>query len=391
MSPADSNGAGQGRAVADPARLFVITGGHGFLGWHTACRLRAVHGVEPVRVGRETMADPDALTSLLDRADAVLHLAGVNRATSDELVEQGNVAAAKALATALRRCARPLPVVYANSIHADRDSAYGRGKAAAARILRAASPGPFADVMLPNVFGEHARPSYNSFVATFAHEVANGREPIVTADRQVPLLHAQDAAEELIRAADSGASGVRRPEAPERGVVEVRDRLARMHELYAKGEIPPLACTFDVHLFNTYRAYRFPGMFPFVAEAHADERGELFETVRAHLGPGMAFVSTTRPGQRRGDHYHLHKVERFFVVRGDAEISLRRLLHDDVVTFRLSGTRPSFVDMPTLWTHNIKNVGDDDLVTMFWADQLLDPAAPDQYPERVDVTEAAPA
>ncbi len=83
-------------------------------------------------------------------------------------------------------------------------------------------------------------------------------------------------------------------------------------------------------------------------------------------------MSSTRPGHTRGDHYHLRKVERFFVIAGEAEISLRRLLHDDVVTFRLSGERPSFVDMPTMWVHNIRNVGDGELVTLFWSDQLLD-------------------
>jgi UDP-2-acetamido-2,6-beta-L-arabino-hexul-4-ose reductase len=125
-------------------------------------------------------------------------------------------------------------------------------------------------------------------------------------------------------------------------------------------------------------------MWPISPAVHADDRGDLFETVRAHGGTGQAFVSTTRPGKLRGEHYHLHKVERFFVVKGEAEIRLRRLLHDDVVTFRLSGERPSFVDMPTLWVHNIRNVGESELVTMFWSDQLLDPDNPDQYPEKLE-------
>ena len=105
--------------------------------------------------------------------------------------------------------------------------------------------------------------------------------------------------------------------------------------------------------------------------------------MRAHGGTGQGFVSSTRPGHTRGDHYHLRKVERFFVIAGEAEISLRRLLHDDVVTFRLSGDKPSFVDMPTMWVHNIRNVGDGELLTMFWADQLLEADQPDQYPEKV--------
>ena len=124
-------------------------------------------------------------------------------------------------------------------------------------------------------------------------------------------------------------------------------------------------------------------MWPISPQVHADNRGDPFETVRAHGGTGMAFMSTTMPGQKRGEHYHLHKVERFFVVKGEAEIELRRLLHDDVVTFRLSGDKPSFVDMPTMWVHNIRNVGDTELVTMFWADQLLDMDNPDQYPETI--------
>lgn len=363
----------------------AITGGHGFLGWHTACRLRAVHGVEPVRLGRADCGDADRLARAVADADVVLHLAGVNRAGSDEEVERGNVALAEALAAAIARRGRPVDVVYANSVQATLDNPYGRGKARAARVLDAAvgaAGGCFADLLLPNLFGEHGRPAYNSFVATFAHDVAAGRRPTVTGDREIPLLHAQEAAAELIAAV--GRPGQRVVPGEPRAISEVLGLLEQAHALYAvRGEVPALPGRFEVDLFNTYRAAAFPTMWPLSPQVHADPRGELFETVRAHGGTGQAFVSTTRPGQSRGDHYHLHKVERFFVVRGEAEITLRRLLHDEVVTFRLSGDRPSFVDMPTLWVHAIRNVGDDDLVTMFWADQLLDLDAPDQYPEKV--------
>ena len=363
----------------------AITGGHGFLGWHTASRLRAVSGVDAVLIGRAEYADPQRLAQALDGVDAVLHLAGVNRAGTDREVEQGNVTLARGLVDALARRGRPVDVVYANSVQAELDNPYGRGKAAAATLLgeavRAAG-GHFADLLLPNLFGEHGRPAYNSFVATFAHEVAAGRRPTVTGDREVPLLHAQDAARELLGSV--GRTERRTIDGELRGIGEVLARLEQIHHLYAtRGEIPPLPGRFEVNLFNTYRAAAFPGMWPLSPQVHTDDRGELFETVRAHGGTGQAFVSTTRPGRTRGDHYHLHKVERFFVVRGEAEISLRRLLHDEVVTFRLSGDRPSFVDMPTLWVHNIRNVGSSELVTMFWADQLLDPDNPDQYPEKV--------
>lgn len=367
-----------------PTRI-AITGGFGFLGWHTACRLRALKHAEPVRLGREDFADPNGLAETLRGVDAVIHIAGVNRAESDEAVEQGNVDLATALATALRAAGKPVDVVFANSIQAKLDNAYGHGKAAAARIVREAVGelgGHFADLLLPNLFGEHGRPGYNSFVATFAHEVAAGRVPSVTGDREIELLHAQDAAAALIGALGSDVSEI--VPAEPIAISEVLRFFLETHELYAlRGEVPDISTPMRRNLFNTYRAAAFPDMWPISPQMHSDKRGDLYETVRAHGGTGMAFMSTTLPGQKRGEHYHLHKVERFFVVKGEAEIELRRLLHDDVVTFRLSGDKPSFVDMPALWVHNIRNVGDTELVTMFWADQLLDMDHPDQFPETI--------
>jgi UDP-2-acetamido-2,6-beta-L-arabino-hexul-4-ose reductase len=276
-------------------------------------------------------------------------------------------------------------VVYANSVQADRDNPYGRGKAAAARILSDAVDamgGSFADLLLPNLFGEHGRPSYNSFVATFAHEVASGRTPSVTSDREIELMHAQEAAAELINAI--GTSTRRVLPAEPVLISSALGILQDIHVMYSvKGEIPDLSTPLTRNLFNTYRAAAFPAMWPIRPQLHSDARGDLFEAVRSHGGTGMSYVSTTRPGQKRGEHYHLHKVERFVVVQGEAQINLRRLLHEEVVTFKVSGRQPEIIDMPTLWVHNIRNVGEDDLVTMFWADQLLSLENPDQFPEHV--------
>jgi UDP-2-acetamido-2,6-beta-L-arabino-hexul-4-ose reductase len=369
----------------------VITGGHGFLGWHTAARLHALHGIEAIRLGRHETSDPECLVKAIASADVILHLAGVNRAESDEAVRVGNTSVAKAVAAAIVVNRRPIRVVYANSIQADLDSAYGRGKRESGLILRAAAAsvgGSLADVVLPNLFGEHGRPFYNSFVATFCELVARGETPVVTDDKEVSMLHAQRAAACLVRAMSGVTDAEPHPEGERHRVSDVLDLIVGFHELYSRGEIPALTAPFLVDLFNTYRSYVFPQHSPSHPQVHADDRGTLFETMRCHGGPGQVFVSTTRPGATRGNHYHLHKVERFFVVQGEAEIALRRLLDDTVVRFRLSGSQPGFVDMPTLWVHNISNVGDGDLVTLFWADQLMDPAHPDQYPERVTAVAA---
>ena len=362
----------------------AVTGANGFLGWHLSCRLRAVNGIEPLRLGRRELADQQVASELLREADVVYHLAGVNRADSEQEVEDGNVLAAEQLLAALPPGVR---VVFAHTTQSGHDNAYGRGKDRAAHLLRTGSEaggGSVVDVVLPNLFGEHGRPHYNSVVATFCHLVTTGGDPHVSEDREVPLLHVQRAAQALMDAAGDRAATTLRPEGRPTLVSEVLRRLSAFHHTYTRGDLPDLAGGFDVELFNTYRSYVFPGSFPRYPHVHADNRGELFETSRAHGGTSQTFVSTTRPGETRGDHYHLQKVERFFVVSGEAEITLRRLLDDDVVRFRLSGDRPGYVDMPTLWVHNIKNVGTRDLVTMFWSDQLLDPGRPDQYPERVE-------
>jgi UDP-2-acetamido-2,6-beta-L-arabino-hexul-4-ose reductase len=142
-------------------------------------------------------------------------------------------------------------------------------------------------------------------------------------------------------------------------------------------------------LFNTYRAALFPNHYPIALTAHADERGRLVETVRAHGGQGQTFVSTTRPGITRGEHFHLGKVERFVVLSGRARISLRRVCTDEIVSFDVSGEAPAVVDMPTMWVHNITNIGDTELTTLFWTHSLFDPDNPDTFWEPV-AQEATP-
>ncbi|GIF03797.1 epimerase [Actinoplanes siamensis] len=330
---------------------------------------RALGLGDPVVV--DDLSSPRALAG----ADRVLHLAGINRGD----VDGGNRELAERLATGLRRCATPpRTVVFANSVRAGDGTPYGTGKAAAAEVLAEAtrwSGSAFEDVRLPNVFGEHGRPHYNSVVATFCRQLVDGVAPRVHEDRELRLLHATDAAALLLGRPAAG---------PVRcGVAHLRDRLTGIAQRYAGGEIPAPADRLDVRLFNTYRSHHFPAGMPFALALHADDRGRLVEAVRAHGGGGQVFVSTTRPGATRGGHFHLAKVERFLVLRGTAEIRVRRLLHAGVRTFRVRGDRPAFVDMPAMWAHEIINVGDSELLTLFWANEVHDAGQPDTYPERV--------
>ncbi len=360
----------------------LITGADGFLGRHLRSHLRALTTHEVVAVSRDRWLDLPAAAA---EVDAIVHLAGINRGTDAE-VEQGNVdlaAAVAATATAARTAPR---IVFANSTRAGEDSPYGTGKAAASTLLAAAAAelgSPYVDVALPNLFGEHGRPHYNSFVATFVDAVVHRRIPQVH-DRPVELLHAQAAARVLADALSTPEKALA-PTGTPTTVREVLDTLYRLDGLYATGDIPALYSDLDVDLFNTLRAARFPGRQPIALAPRADHRGRLVEVVRAHGGQGQTFVSTTRPGITRGEHFHLRKIERFVVLSGTARISLRRLFDDDVISFDVSGDTPVAIDMPTMWAHNITNTGDGELTTLFWAHELFDPAAPDTFPEPVGV------
>ncbi|MEQ7127284.1 NAD-dependent epimerase/dehydratase family protein [Actinopolymorpha sp. B11F2] len=360
----------------------VVTGAGGFLGWHLRARLHALTSHEIVPIDRRNF---DTIDRQVRNADVIFHVAGVNRG-SDSEVEKGNVELAHAVANAVRKSWDAPRLAFANSIMCGNDSPYGRGKAEGRDILAAAATSvgsPFVDVVLPNLFGEHGRPRYNSFVATFAHAAANRVVPEIN-DRQVELLHVQQAAKALMDAIDVASAATIRPQGEPTSVAAVWQTLSEAHSLYRSGDIPPLATQLDVDLFNTLRAAMFPHAYPVSLPTKSDHRGDLVECVRAHGGQGQSFISKTVPGVTRGEHFHLGKIERFLVLRGRARISLRRLFHDEVVSFDVAGDEPAVIDMPTMWVHNITNTGADELVTFFWTHTIFDPDNPDTYAEKVD-------
>lgn len=358
----------------------ALTGAGGFLGLHVRAALREL-GAHVVPVALGSAFDREAAVSAVDGADRVLHLAGVNRAPDDDIFD-GNVQFAQQLASALRAAAMPPgTVVYANTTQADNGSVYGTAKARAADVLRgtASQTGfSFIEHHLPNLFGEHGRPFYNAVTATFCHLVAEGGQPEVHEDRELALLHAQDAADLLLGNRDELGEHLR--------YESVRGLLARIQaiaSIYELGDIPDVATPFDRDLFNTYRSYLVDRR-PFVPlTRHADARGSFFEIVRSHGGNGQSSFSITVPGITRGDHFHRRKIERFTVLAGTGLIRLRRFLSDQVIEIPVDGDAPVAVDMPTLWTHSIESVGIEPLYTAFWTDDLFDPNQPDTISERV--------
>ncbi len=361
-----------------------ITGADGLIGWHLRAFLRLQGGHNIRLATRPTFADPDQLTAFVTGLDAVVHLAGMNK--HDEGVEAINLKLAVDLTAALERAKVSPRVAYSNTIWADRDDTpYSRSKRAAAHRLRAwadRTGAPFANLIFPHTFGEFGKPFHNSVVSTFCHQLARSQSPRIIVDGDLELVHAQEVAARCFRAVEAGENGDFRSHGTPMKVSTLLQRLRRMATSYAAQIVPDLRDPLDTRLFNTLRSYLYPEHYPVTLTLHSDNRGTLFEAVKSENG-GQIFLSTTRPGITRGNHFHSRKVERFLVASGEAEIRLRRIFSDQENVFRVSGERPCYVDMPTFHTHSITNVGASDLVTLFWANEIFDPKDSDTYPEPV--------
>lgn len=371
-------------------RSVVVTGAGGFVGTHSVIRLAREAGIEVRPVQRSGFAGSELIDAVRD-ADIVLHLAGVNRGSEEE-VESGNPQLAERLLAAIEEAGSSPHVVFASSTQRSRDNPYGRSKLASEEILSTGLEKLSARctvVEVPNVFGPGCRPFYNSVVATFCHQLARGDVPEIHVDNEIELIWVVDLVERLTELAVGQepvpASGLWKPaptsHAKVSEILSSLQRLARVH--FEDRLVPDLESDFEGNLFRTLVTYADPSAHAYRPTVHADERGYLFEVVKQLAGGGQVFFSTTRPGITRGNHYHTRKYEKFCVVKGEAAIRLRRLQTDDILEYRVSGDDPTVVDIPLFHTHSIENVGTTELLTLFWSNELFDPADGDTYPELV--------
>lgn len=363
---------------------FGITGASGLVGFHLRSFLISQENVLVKCADRTVFTEEAVMDDFVAGVDVIVHLAYINRGTDSEVAE-ANPELARKLVASCERSGSVRQIVFASSTHIYRDSIYGKSKRECSDIFRqwaGRQDGVFSNIIFPHVFGEHGKPFSNSVVSTFCYQLVKGEQPQIDHDGELELLHAHDAASMVFDAIRNKSDGDITVSGHKIRVSEMLDRVSQMAETYRSGIIPNLRDPLSLRLFNTYRSYLFPHHYPIKLKLHEDERGTLFEAVKSDNG-GQVFLSTTKPGIVRGNHFHFHKVERFSVVQGEAVIALRRLCSDEVTEFRVSGSEPQFVDIPTLHTHNITNVGDSELMTLFWSHEIFNSECPDTIFEPV--------
>lgn len=368
-----------------------ITGQGGFVGSHLYNTLGLLpEGFERIPFEDAYFQDEVALDTFVGQCDVIVHLAAVNRHESQEFLYQINLELVTKLIGALDRTGSKAHILFASSTQEERNNFYGRSKKEGRELFAdwaTRSGGNFTGMILPNVFGPFGRPYYNSFIATFCHQLTHGEEPKINQDGEVKLIYVHELAYQIIDKIRASKTEVicEIPHTSSYKVSEVLSKLEYFKQTYfEKGEIPVLTTSFDLNLFNSFRCYiDIKRHYPVKFEKHTDHRGVFVEIVRTEMG-GQTSYSTTVPGVTRGNHFHTRKIERFAVIKGKALIQLRQVGSSEVLDFYVDGEEPAYVDMPIWYTHNIKNIGDDDLITIFWVNEAFNIENADTYYENVN-------
>lgn len=361
----------------------LVTGAAGFVGQNLCIRLSREKDctVLPFDVANKE----SELSELLPKADRIVHLAGINRPLDPSEFMTGNFGLTSTIVDALEKMQRPVPVIFSSSIQAELDNDYGKSKRVAEERLKLYSERTGAPVRVfrfANIFGKWCRPNYNSAVATFCYNIAHGL-PLTIRDPKAPLrlVYIDDVVEAIVGElkADTHGFAYAASEPVYRTTVgQVAGMIQDIHQKRQNGFIGDYSDSFYKKLATTYLSYVDIPSLAATPEMKSDERGWLFELIKSEKS-GQIFVSTTKPGKVRGNHYHDTKVEKFCLVKGKGRITMRKVNSTEQYAFDVDDTSIRIVDIPPGYTHAIQNTGTEDCVVLFWANEVMDSARPDTY------------
>lgn len=365
----------------------LITGANGFIGTNAALALSEREGWQISRFVRGD--NSDSLAALVENADAVLHLAGENRPADPADFETGNVALTRALCAAVAKTGRNIPIVAASSAQAVMDNDYGRSKLAGEKILEnyANQSGNRVTVFrLPGVFGKWCRPDYNSVVATFCHNIAHAMPiSISNPDHLLHLVYVDDVIKCMANALQNGDQGYAMENVnPVYNVTlgALARQIGDFEHCRSSLISEDVGTGFTHALYATYVSYLPVEKFSYAVPRHGDERGVFVEMLKTKTAGQFSFF-TAHPGITRGGHYHHSKTEKFLVIKGQALFKFRHMISGERYEMETDGSKSEIVDTVPGWTHDITNIGTDEMIVMLWANEIFDPENPDTYSSKV--------
>jgi len=362
----------------------LITGAKGFVGKNLVAQLR--------NSGFQDLYEYDVDSTISDLeiftkdCDFVFHLAGVNRPQNPSEFMEGNFEFTSDLLNLLKKNSNKAPVLITSSIQAALDNPYGQSKKAGEDLLFNYGKENNVKVLvyrLPNVFGKWCRPNYNSAIATFCNNIANDIDITVNDPNVIMnVVYIDDVVEEFIRAlngSETKAEGFCKvPVTHSAKLGDIVDTIKSFKESRKNFGIVNVGDVLTSKLYSTYLSYLDRKDFSYPLKMNVDERGSFTEILKSN-DRGQVSVNISKPKITKGNHWHNSKNEKFLVVKGEAIIRFRKIDETEIIEYEVSGEKLEVVDIPCGYTHNIENIGDGDLVTVMWCNEIYNPEKPDTY------------
>ena len=358
----------------------LVTGSNGFIG-KNLCTTLIQKNYEVIPFDRDTK---ESLESCVSRCDFIMHLAGINRPLNNQEFYDGNTNLTYKILELIKNEKRNIPLLLSSSIQATRDNDYGKSKKMAEDLVLDFQEKYNNDVFvfrLENAFGKWGRPNYNSVIATFCYNIAHDLEIVINdPNALITFVYIDDIVNSFIGCINTKGSKeiLSVPVTYDRTIGEVSNILTSFKESRQTRFVPEIDDDFNKKLYSTYLSYLKEDDFSYTLDTKTDDRGSFTEVLKTK-GLGQVSINISKPGITKGNHWHHSKNEKFLVVKGEGIIKFRNVDEDKIIEYKVSDKKLEVVDIPCGYTHNIINVGTEDMVTLMWANETFDPNNPDTF------------
>jgi len=355
--------------------MIVGLNGNGFISYHLQVYFfYKCNDIKVIQLKQDLLNDLENL----NKCNVIIHMAEKNRGNESEIYAN-NIQSALNLTIALDKINKQPLVIYTSSIHETADNVYGQWRRTnKITFLKWAKNNNFISIKLPNIFGPFCKPNYNSFIATLCDSFISKKEVTVT-DNKITLLYVENLCKQIHEIILGTRIDIDYDITITIG--SVVDTVSKFVEYIEIGKIPHINNEFELNLFTTFRSYISNRLFDI--KHISDDRGDLKELVISKE-QGQVFYSTTKPNVTRGNHFHTKRIERFCIIKGCAKIEMRKIGSDEIVSYIIKDSDNHVIDMPPYYTHNLTNIGTEDLVCVFWMNDILsEQQIDDTYFEKV--------
>lgn len=361
----------------------VITGANGFVGRNLYEELAKIKEFNIIKITRDS-SESYLKNSLLE-ADFIFHLAGINRPETEEEFKTGNVDFTNKVIEYILLNKKKPGILYSSSIQAANDTLYGNSKAEAEKLFNSLknNGNQVYIYRLNNLFGKWSKPNYNTVIATFCHKVARDEEIQVNdPDAMLTLNYIDDVIREFTCALEGRPTikdgyGIV-PNEYQVSLGKIAETIQQFKQDRIDRTLPKLDDPFEKALYSTYLSFLPTDQFSYPLVMHKDDRGSFTEFIKTP-DRGQTSINISKPGITKGNHWHHTKNEKFLVVAGTGVIRFRNPFDEEIIEYYVSGDKLEVVDIPVGYTHNIENLGDTDMVTVMWVNEMFDPENPDTY------------